>query len=84
MNRYLLITTRTEKFDANIIPGHYEHLENVKRNGRLDLFGPFGDSTGGAYLIKAESMEEAVIIGNSDPLIKTGSSTLTIKEWLAK
>lgn len=84
MNRYLIITNRTPNFNSNDIPGHYEHLEHLKRNGRLELYGPFSDSTGGAYLIQAESLEEAVLIGNSDPLIKSGSSTVTIKEWLTK
>jgi len=59
-------------------------LENLKKNNRLELYGPFSDSTGGAYLIKAESLEEAVLIGNSDPLIKSSSSTVIVKEWLTK
>ncbi|WP_249930768.1 YciI family protein, partial [Paenibacillus polymyxa] len=42
------------------------------------------DGTGGAYLIKAASLEEATKIGNLDPLIQNGSSTLTIKEWLLR
>ncbi|WP_134686016.1 YciI family protein [Brevibacillus migulae] len=84
MTRFLIITNRTPNFNANDIPGHYEHLENLKKNNRLELYGPFSDSTGGAYLIKAESFEEAVLIGSSDPLIKSGSSTVIVKEWLTK
>jgi uncharacterized protein YciI len=41
-------------------------------------------SSGGAYVIKASSLEEATTIGHADPMIKEGSSTLTIKEWLVK
>ncbi|CAM5786056.1 YciI family protein [Brevibacillus borstelensis] len=81
MNRYLLITNRTESFNSVDIPGHYEQL---KQNNRLELYGPFSDVSGGAYLIKAESLEEAIAIGNADPLIKSGSSTLSVKEWLTK
>jgi uncharacterized protein YciI len=84
MNRYLLITNRTESFNSADIPGHYEHLEQLKQNNRLELYGPFSDVSGGAYLIKAESLEEAIAIGNADPLIKSGSSTLSVKEWLTK
>jgi uncharacterized protein YciI len=81
MNHYLLITTRSDQFDTNDIQGHYDHLDRLKSAGQLELYGPFTDATGGAYLIKASSLEEATLIGNSDQLIKNGSSTLAIKEW---
>jgi uncharacterized protein len=82
--QYLLITTRTDNFNPDDIQGHYDHLERLKIEGRLDMFGPFSDSTGGAYLIKASSLNEATKIGYSDPLIQNGSSTLSIKEWLLR
>lgn len=82
MNRYLLITTRTPQFNPADIPGHYEHLENLKLRGQLELYGPFSDTSGGAYLIKASSFEEAFALGSADPLIKSGSSTLIVKEWV--
>lgn len=84
MNRYLLITTRTPQFNPDDIPGHYAHLEMLKHQGQLELYGPFSDSTGGAYLIRASSLEEASAIGLADPLVKSGSSTVTVKEWLPK
>ena len=84
MKRYLLLTTRTAQFNPEDLPGHYEHLESLKQRGQLELSGPFSDKTGGAYLIQATSWEEAVAIGNADPLIKGGSSTVVVKEWLTK
>jgi uncharacterized protein YciI len=84
VNHYLLITTRTDAFDANDIKGHYDHLERLKSEGLLELYGPFSDTTGGAYLVKASSLDEATAIGYLDPLIKNGSSTLVIKEWLLR
>jgi uncharacterized protein YciI len=81
---FLLMTTRTNKFDSNDIQGHYDHLEKLKKEELLEMYGPFSDTTGGAYLIKAASLDEAIKIGNSDPLIQNGSSTLTIKEWLLR
>lgn len=84
VNYFLLITTRTNKFNADDIKGHYDHLEQLKKEGALEKYGPFSDGTGGAYLIKAASLEEATKIGNLDPLIQNGSSTLTIKEWLLR
>lgn len=51
---------------------------------RLKMFGPFSDATGGAYVIEAGSLEEAAEIGHADPLVASGSSELTIKEWKLK
>ncbi|QWU16065.1 Uncharacterized conserved protein YciI, contains a putative active-site phosphohistidine [Paenibacillus sophorae] len=81
MNKYLLITERTECFNPEDIAGHYEYLDRLKKEGRLEMYGPFGDTTGGAYLILASSLAEAEEIGNADPLIRRGSSTVTVKEW---
>lgn len=81
---YLLITQRTKQFNPEHIPGHYEHLNRLKEAGKLKMFGPFGDQTGGAYLIEASSMEEAEAVGREDPLIRNGSSTVTVKEWLLR
>lgn len=48
------------------------------------MYGPFSDASGGAYLIRAGSLEEAKRIGHADPIIKTGSSTIVVKEWMTK
>ncbi|AKG36722.1 hypothetical protein VK70_21210 [Paenibacillus durus ATCC 35681] len=79
--KYLLITARTEHFNPEDIAGHYEHLDRLKKEGCLEMYGPFSDATGGAYLISASSLAEAEEIGNADPLIRRGSSTVTVKEW---
>jgi uncharacterized protein len=59
-------------------------LDQLKQNNQLELYGPFGDGTGGAYVINVASLEEATKIGYSDPLILSGSSSLIIKEWKTK
>lgn len=84
MNKYLFITTRTENFDPEQIPAHYEYLNRLKKDNRLEMYGPFSDASGGAYLIRAGSLEEAKRIGHQDPIIKTGSSTIVVKEWMTK
>ncbi|NGM82119.1 hypothetical protein G5B47_06810 [Paenibacillus sp. 7124] len=81
MNRYLIITERTERFNPDDIKGHYEHLDQLKKENRLEMYGPFSDSSGGAYLITASSLDEAEKIGQADPLIRSGSSAVTVKEW---
>ncbi|MEW8987078.1 hypothetical protein HHO41_15040 [Bacillus sp. DNRA2] len=84
MNKYLFITTRTEKFDPEQIPAHYEYLNRLKKENKLEMYGPFSDATGGAYIIRAGSFTEAQRIGQLDPLIKSGSSTIVVKEWMTK
>jgi uncharacterized protein len=84
LNKYLFITTRTEKFDPEQIPAHYEYLNRLKKENKLESYGPFSDATGDAYIIRAGSFAEAQRIGQLDPIIKTGCSTVIVKEWMAK
>ncbi|MCY9341011.1 hypothetical protein MOF28_22125 [Bacillus haynesii] len=51
MKKYLLITTRTENFKDEYVPAHYQFLDRLKSVNRLEMFGPFSDASGGAYLI---------------------------------
>ncbi|ARB36642.1 YciI family protein [Bacillus subtilis] len=81
MYTYLMLTMRTEKFNQEHVAGHYEFLDRLQAEKRLKMFGPFSDATGGAYVIEADSLEEAAEIGHADPLVASGSSELTIKEW---
>ncbi|MEC0544705.1 YciI family protein [Bacillus inaquosorum] len=84
MNTYLMLTTRTDHFNQEHVAGHYEFLDRLQAEKRLKMFGPFSDATGGAYVIVADSMKEAAEIGHADPLVASGSSELTIKEWELK
>ncbi|HEX7129308.1 MAG TPA: YciI family protein [Rhodanobacteraceae bacterium] len=84
MQRYLVLTLRTPQFDPAVIDPHYAHLDGLRQRGRLELFGPFSDKSGGAYLIRAESMDEARAIAHSDPVHVSGSSKVTVYEWNAK
>ncbi|AYV74481.1 YciI family protein [Bacillus sp. PK3-056] len=84
MKLYLLTTTRTPEFNNEFVQPHYDFLNNLKEKKQLETFGPFSDGSGGAYLIKCDSLEEATKIGYSDPLIKSGSSSVVIKEWMVK
>lgn len=84
MNRYLVLTTRNVSFDSAALHGHYALLDRLRAAGRLELAGPFTDHTGGAYLMRADNLEEACRVAHSDPLHLTGSSTITVHEWAAK
>lgn len=84
MHRYLIMTLRTPQFDPAVIDAHYAHLDTLKARGLLELFGPFTDKSGGAYLIRAQDLDEARAIAHADPVHVSGSSRVTVYEWNAK
>ena len=84
MHRYLVLAMRTPNFAASVIEPHRRFLDALRAQGKLELTGPFTDQSGGAYLLRAESLDEARAIVAGDPLALTGASTLTIKEWAAQ
>jgi uncharacterized protein YciI len=83
MNRYLVMVMRTPQFQATAIAPHQAFLENLRQSGQLELAGPFTDKSGGAYLIKAESLAAAQALAFADPLHTTRSSVVTVHEWNA-
>ncbi len=84
MFRYLVTTFRTPQFDPSVIEAHYAFLDGLKKRGKLELAGPFTDKSGGAYLIKAGSLEEAKNIAFNDPVHTSKSSIVNVYEWNAK
>lgn len=81
MKRYLVLTLRTPRFDPAVIEAHYSHLDALKARGALEAYGPFADRSGGAYLVRAESLEEARGMAFADPVHVTGSSQVSVYEW---
>ena len=84
MFHYLVMTLRTSAFDPLAIPRHYAFLDQLRDDGKIELAGPFTDRTGGAYLLRAGSLDEATAIAHEDPLHTSGSSMVTVREWDAK
>lgn len=84
MPRYLVMTLRTPTFDAARIPDHYAFLDALRAQGRIELAGPFADHSGGAYLLLADDLDEAMTRAHDDPLHKSGSSRISVREWNAK
>jgi uncharacterized protein YciI len=78
------MTARTPQFQASVIDRHYAFLDSLRQQGRLELAGPFADKSGGAYLIRAASLEEARTVAFGDPVHTTGSSVVTVYEWNAR
>jgi len=80
----LVTTFRTPQFQPSVIEAHYEFLDDLRQQGKLELAGPFTDKTGGAYIIKAANLEEARALAFNDPVHTSNSSIVTVYEWNAK
>jgi len=74
MKRFLVMTLRRPQFDPAVIAPHYAHLATLRERGQLELAGPFGDRSGGAYLIRAADLDAA-------PVHVSGSSDVRVYEW---
>ena len=77
--RYVYLINRNKNYTFDVIKKHVEHLIKLDNNGQLVLCGPFTDYDGGMIIIKAESIEEAKIIAESDPFITDGFSTYELR-----
>ena len=83
LQRYLVMTLRRETFDPAMVEPHYAFLDGLRSRGLLELAGPFTDRSGGAYLLRAGSLEAATEIAHADPLHASGSSEVSVREWNA-
>lgn len=81
---YLVTLLRTAQFQRAAIAPHQAFLQQLRQQEQLVLAGPFTDQTGGAYLLRVESLAQAQAIAATDPLHTTGSSLLTVYEWHAQ
>lgn len=79
--KYLVLTMRGPDFDPDVLPAHYRFLDDLRERGLLQDAGPFTDGTGGAYILKADSLSEAMSRGEQDPLVTRNCSAVTVKEW---
>jgi len=83
MNRYLILAMRRPLFDPAVVPLHQAFLDRLREQGRVELSGPFGDKSGGAYLLHAADLAEATAIAYSDPTHLSGGWDITVHEWQA-
>ncbi|WP_239476448.1 YciI family protein [Nocardia arizonensis] len=79
--KYLVMAMRTPGFDDAVIEPHRLFLAELLERGQLWESGKFTDGSGGAYVVRAESVDAARDIAFRDPLHTTGSSDLTVYEW---
>jgi uncharacterized protein YciI len=79
--KYLVLTTRKPTFDVSVVDAHYAFLNELRDRGMLEQAGPFTDRSGGAYVLLAESADEARRTAERDPLHLKNCSTITVHEW---
>lgn len=81
MKRFLVMLMRKPQLDPAVIPLHQEFLAALREQGRNEMSGGFADKSGGAYLLRAESLEDALEIAHSDPAHTSGGWDVTVYEW---
>ncbi|WP_329740946.1 YciI family protein [Dyella sp. A6] len=81
MNRYLVLLMRRPQLDPAVVPLHRQFLEELREQGHNEMSGPFGDGSGGAYLLRADSMDEAMTVARRDPAYTSGGWDVTVHEW---
>jgi len=83
MNRYLVILLRKPHVDPAMVLAHRDFLAELRVQGRNEMNGPFGDGSGGAYLLRANDLDEAMAIVQRDPASISGGWEITVHEWQA-
>ncbi|WP_280212625.1 YciI family protein [Nocardia cyriacigeorgica] len=81
MHKYLVMVMRTPRFDPAVVEPHKQFLAELRAKGMLQETGRFTDGTGGAYIVLADSLDQAREIVFADPVHTTGASEVTVYEW---
>lgn len=84
MNLFLVLVMRRPQFDPAVVPSHHRFLDELRAQGRVERAGPFGDTSGGAYLLNAADLTEAKAIAFRDPTHLSGGWDVTVYEWQAR
>jgi len=79
--KYLVLTIRRPSFDESVRGAHYAFLQSLRDRGLLELAGSFTDHSGGAYVIRADNLDQAREVAHSDPLHRYACSAVTVYEW---
>ena len=77
--RYVILINRQKNYSVDVIKKHIEHLKRIDKRDQLVICGPFQDYDGGIVIVKAESIDGAKMIAESDPFIKGGFSTYELR-----
>lgn len=84
MKRFLFYNQRTEQWSPDSLPHHLAYLAELRAAGKIELSGGFTDLSGGAVIVRADSLEEAQAIAANDPISKMGTHKIAVHEWKAE
>lgn len=86
MSEYIVISNRVvqKEIAGSYRTAHLDYLTELKSSGKLKMAGKFSDSSGGLYVVVANSYEEAVGLANADPYHSNKFRNYTLKEWERK
>lgn len=87
MKHYLVLLFRRPQLDPAVVPLHQQFLQELHAQGHNELFGRFSNPSpsgqaGGAYLLRAETIDEAWAIVHRDPAYTSGGWDMTVYEWM--
>lgn len=71
-------------FEQAGVRQHVDHYRKLLDQGKLDLGGPFLDTTTGGMMIPEAGVSEQEIreFANADPAVKSGLLKAEIRQWL--
>lgn len=81
MKLYLVMAMRRANLDLALVAPHKQYLAELAAQGRIERTGPFSDGSGGAFVLRAEDMEEARSLIHGDPGYIGGGWDITFYEW---
>lgn len=81
--RYVVMLNKIDGVETpqEIIKEHVQFLQKLESRGQLEMCGPFSDFPGGMLVLKANSLEEAKDIANSDPFVQSGVRAMSLRTW---
>ena len=92
MRNYVLAILKTGPKDAEIkgkeredlFKGHFANINRLSTEGKLSVAGPFGknDKTfRGLYIFNVKTVDEALALVTTDPVIKSGVMVFDLIPW---
>ncbi len=84
MKTFLVHIIREFDGSKELMNAHAAHIMSLADTNRLVMFGAYGNIQGGAYVFKAESLEEAEKYAHLDPVIAQGIAQCRVFEWNAQ
>jgi uncharacterized protein YciI len=82
--KYFVAISRVLDQEKNVTlrPQHLDFLKGQEAQGRIFARGPFANGSGGLVIYRAESLQEATTLAESDPYVSHGARRLELHEWL--